>query len=75
MVYSNALLAGVGLVLLGSKAFLMLLNFPKCCYVDIFSLVKETVSSPQQDPKDLGSSPLPILKGQNLKRFQLDQYS
>lgn len=56
-VYSNAVLAGVNLGLLKSKAFLMLLNFPKHSHVDIFPLVKETLSGSYQGPKDDSSSP------------------
>lgn len=57
MAYSNALLAGVGLALLRNEAFPMLLNFPKCCHVDMFSLVKKTPGGLYQDPKDGSSSP------------------
>lgn len=57
MVDSNALLAGVGLALLRNKVFPMLLNFPKCCQVDMFSLFKKTPGGLYQDPKDGSSSP------------------
>lgn len=74
MVFSNALLAGVGLALLWSEAFLMLLNFSKYCHVDMFSLVKETQSVVHiKILKMVGL--LTIILGKNLTRLQKDGHS